>query len=90
MKLGAAMRIMATENIYIVGGLADANGHPTQPGELFDSFFDDTEYFTHLEIGWISSWEKRFNDNIHLTAWHADERDRAQVSDGWGMAFSFS
>jgi len=52
-------------------------------------FFDDAEYFTHLEMGWISSWARRYNDNIHLTFWHAGEREQAQVSDGWGLAFSF-
>jgi len=88
--LGAAVRFMVTDNLYIHGGLADANGHPTDPGEMADSFFDDAEFFTHLELGWISSWEKRYSDNIHLTFWHADERTQAQVSDGWGAAFSFS
>lgn len=88
--LGTAVCFMATDNYYILGGISDANGHPTEPGELFESFFDDAEFFTHLEIGWISSWAQRFNDNIHLTFWHADEREHAQVSDGWGAAFSFS
>ena len=79
-----------TENFYLLGGIADANGDPTDPGNALDSFFSDAEFFTHIEVGWISSWERRFSDNIHLTAWHANERSRAQVSDGWGVAFSFS
>jgi len=87
--LGAAIRLMASENYYFIGGIADANGHPTDPENLFDSFFGDAEYFTHLEMGWISSWARRYNDNIHLTFWHADEREQAQVSDGWGLAFSY-
>ena len=88
--LGAAVRVMPTESIYIVGGIADANGDPTDPGDFFHSFFSDAEYFTHLEVGWISSWERRFNDNIHLTAWYAGSRKEAQVPNGWGLAFSFS
>ena len=88
--LGAAIGVMATDNLYVLGGIADANGDPTDPGNAFDSFFNDAEFFTHLEVGWISSWERRFSDNIHLTAWHADERKQAQVPNGWGMAFSFS
>lgn len=88
--LGAAVCFMATDNYYILGGIADANGDPTDSGNAFDSFFNDAEFFTHIEVGWISSWAKRFNDNIHLTFWHADEREQAQVSDGWGAAFSFS
>ena len=88
--LGAAVRLMATENFYLVGGIADANGKPSDPGTFFDSFFNTAEYFTHLEAGWISSWEKRFNDNVHLTAWHIDARKQAGTKAGWGLAFSFS
>ena len=88
--LGGALYVRPAENFYLLGGVADANGDPTDPGNAFDSFFSDAEFFTHIEVGWISSWERRFSDNIHLTAWHADERSQAQVSDGWGMAFSFS
>ena len=88
--LGGAVYVRPAENYYLLGGIADANGDPTDPGNAFDSFFNDAEFFTHIEVGWISSWERRFSDNIHLTAWHADERKQAQVSDGWGIAFSFS
>jgi len=88
--LGGALRVMLTENFYVVGGIADANGDPTEPGDSVNSFFSDAEFFTHVEIGWISSWERRFDDNIHFTAWHADKRRQAQVSDGWGLSFSFS
>jgi porin len=88
--LGAAVSVMATDNVYVLGGMADANGDPTAPGDSFDSFFNASEYFTHIEIGWTSSYEKRFSDNIHITAWHADERKEAHVPDGWGVAFSFS
>jgi porin len=86
--LGAAVGVMATDNLYVVGGLADANGDPTQPGDLFETFFDDQEYFYHLEIGWTSSFERRYFDNIHLTGWYADERKKDRVPDGWGLAFS--
>ena len=84
--LGAALGVMATDNVYAVGGLADANGNPTEAG--FDTFFEDHEYFSHIEVGWVSSFERRYFDNIHLTAWHVDERDEAQTPDGWGLAFS--
>jgi len=46
---------MATENYYIIGGIADANGHSTDPENSFDSLFDDAEYYTHIEIGWAYS-----------------------------------
>jgi porin len=88
--LGAAVRVMPTENIYIVAGIADANGDPTDPEDSINSFFSENEFFTHVEIGWANSWERRFSDNIHLTIWHADERKQAQMPNGWGAAFSFS
>ena len=88
--LGAAARVMATESVYVIGGVADANGDPTDPGNAFDSFFNDAEFFTHLEVGWVASLERGLSDNIHLTVWHADSREQARTSDGWGAAFSFS
>jgi porin len=86
--LGAALGAMATDNIYMVGGLADTNGDPTQPGDWFDTFFNDSEYFYHFEVGWTSSQDRIYLDNIHLTGWYADERNDALVEDGWGLAFS--
>ena len=41
-----------------------------------------------MEIGWTPSQDRIYLDNIHLTYWHADERETAGVSDGWGWAFS--
>ena len=88
--LGAAVRGSFLKNYYLLAGLADANGDPGDPGDSFDSFFGDHEYFKHIELGWIGSWQNRFSDNIHLTAWQVDEREMAQVDEGWGVAFSFS
>jgi porin len=86
--LGVAAAAMITDRIYAVAGLADTNGDPTKPGDMFDSFFDDQEYFTHVEIGWASSKDRIYFDNVHLTYWHADEREAAQTPSGWGLAFS--
>jgi len=88
--LGGALRWTINDRYYIVAGLADANGDPGKPLDGFDSFFNDREYFKHIEFGWVGSWEQRFNDNIHLTLWHADELTGPEVPDGWGAAFSFS
>jgi porin len=88
--LGAAVSAMITDNYYVLVGLADANGDPTNPGDSFSSFFDDAEYFSHLEVGWIQSRKNRFTDSVHLTVWHADARVEAQLSSGWGMAFSWN
>ncbi|MCP4398129.1 MAG: carbohydrate porin [bacterium] len=86
--LGAAFGAMATDRLYVLGGLADSNADPTLPGEWFESFFDEREYFYHLELGWLGSFDRRYFDNLHLTGWYADERKNALVEDGWGLAFS--
>ncbi|WP_158500451.1 carbohydrate porin [Xenococcus sp. PCC 7305] len=86
--LGIAGGAMLSDNVYLTASLSDANGDPTEAG--FDSFFDDGEYFKHIEIAWVSSFERRYFENIHLTAWHVDERDEAGTPDDWGLAFSAS
>lgn len=83
--LGAAFGALLTEHVYFVGGFADANGDPTK--SPFKSF-QEGEFFKHAELGWVSSYERRYFDNIHLTGWHVDEREDAGVEDGWGLAVS--
>jgi porin len=85
--LGLAAGAFLSDRVYAVAGFADANGDPTDPS--FD-LFDDFETFKHVEIGWTSSYERRYFDNIHLTAWQVDERDDAGVPDDRGVAFSAS
>lgn len=88
--LGAALRWSMTDHLYLLGGLADANGDPSDPGESISSFFDVQEYFSHLEFGWVASANDEFKDNIHLTLWQSDERTEVQVPAGKGAAFSFN
>lgn len=87
---GAAIRWNPAEHYYILAGLADANGDPRDPGDSINAFFSGGEYFKHLEAGWFGDWDTRFEENIHVTLWHADERKEAGIPDGWGMQFSFN
>lgn len=86
--LGAAVRWNLSDQFYVLGGLANSNGDPTQPWKEFETFFGDHEYFKHIEIGWFSSWNKKFEDNIHLTAWHADGVEKTGARAGKGLALS--
>jgi len=88
--LGLAMRWMFTPNFYVIGGIADANGDPHNPEDFFDSFFNESEFFKHIEIGHIGSWENRFVDNTHITLWQVDSREKFGIDDGWGVALSWS
>lgn len=82
--LGLAAGAMLTNRLYLQGGFADANGQPTLAG--FDTFFNDREYFSYLELGVTSSRDRIYLDNVHATLWHTDARDSAQTPEGWGVA----
>jgi len=82
--LGAVARWMFTPNLYVVAGLADANGNPHRPQDFFKSFFDDHEFFYHAEFGWIESWDARYSDNVHVTLWGQDPREDAGIGRGKG------
>jgi porin len=89
--LGLAGAAWLTESVYVTAGLVDENADATDPLEGFDTFFTDKEYFKHVEIGWTgASQEAWFLNNVHLTLWHADEREAIGVEDGWGAVLSFN
>jgi len=87
--LGAYVNAMLTDNLYIIGGFADSNADSTDPFNGFDTFFNDHEFFKTVELGWVTSPDRFYFDNTHVTYWHADERKKAGVSSGWGVNFSF-
>ena len=43
-----------------------------------------------FEIGITTSPERIIFDNYHATFWHKAKQSKANVSEGWGFAFSFS
>jgi porin len=88
--VGVAYGSMLTDNMYLIAGITDTNGDPSNALKGFDNFFSDNEYFTSVEIGWTASHERIIFDNMHLTLWHKDRQDAAGVNSGWGAAFSFS
>ena len=79
------------DNVYLIAGFEDLNSDPTDPFEGFNTFWNDHEFFTHVEVGWVTSArEQYYLDNLHLTLWHADKRDEKDIQDGWGAFLSFS
>jgi porin len=89
--LGFAGGAWLTESVYAIAGLVDQNADATDPLEGFDTFFDESEFFKHFEIGWTgASQEAYYLNNVHLTLWHADERDALGIEDGWGGVLSFN
>lgn len=84
---------MITDNYYVVGSIADANG---QSEDIFDGFntaFNDGAYFTTIELGWTASQEQIYTDNVHITLWDFGEDTRhsnATGEGGKGINFSAS
>jgi len=87
---GLAAGAMLSDSVFLIGGIADLNSDPTDPWQTVDSFFTEHEYFKHVEIGWTPSQDQIYLDNVHLTLWHADEREKAAQPSGWGANVSWT
>ena len=83
--LGLAGAAWLSSNVYAIAGFSDSNSDPTEPGDGFETFFEDKEYFKHVELGVTTAKDRAYFDNVHVTYWHADARDSAGVPDGWGL-----
>ena len=89
-SFGAAAGAFVTDQVYVTGSLVDTNGDPTEPLDGLDTFLNDNEYFSHVELGFTPSYDRRYFDNTHVLIWHADQRDQAGTSEGWGINGSFT
>lgn len=79
--LGAGAAYWLDNNWYVLGGFNDANS-------LVDElhfYKDGAEFFKFAEIGWSISRDKRFFNNIHLTTWHVDTREKAGIDSAYGF-----
>jgi porin len=88
--LGAYFNAMLTDDVYFMAGFADSNSDSTDPFNGFDTFFNDNEFLKTFELGYVTSRDRFYLDNTHITLWHADEREEASVNGGWGVSFSYS
>jgi len=80
--LGYGSWLGKNDNWYLQGTISDANGSITN-----ESFFDGgAEFFSHVEVGWSPSRAERYFTNVHLTAWHVDEREDAGFPSSHGFA----
>lgn len=72
------------DQVYALGLVSDANGSLTDvewfPGGL--------ELFKYGEIGWTPAADQRFLTNVHIGAFHVDERTEAGVPESHGMVLS--
>lgn len=85
--LSAVGAIYPTETTYVVAGIHDANGRRTTAG--FNTFFDNSEYFSAIEFGWFPYVDQPFEALYHLTLWNIDARQDAGRPSDRGIAATF-
>ena len=88
--LGAAMQWRLSDRWTVLGGLANANGDPSDPWDSAEKLFESGETFKHLALGWSPEWANRYDDMVQLTIWQVDERKEAGVDGGHGVSFAAS
>ena len=78
---GIALGHWFTDQWYGFGAINDVNGTA-----MDIKFFDDfDELYMTAEIGWTPARDLRFLNNVHVMAWHADEREDEGVDEGEGV-----
>ena len=89
---GVAGGAALSDNVYLVGSIADAGADPSKPGTSFKDFFDKNEYFKHIEIGYTTGWDRRYLDNVHLVYWVSDRQtyDAGLTVEPEGNGWTFS
>lgn len=88
--LGAALLWRLDDHWAVMGGIANANGDPSDPVESARKLFDTGETFKHFGVGWSPEWSDRGNQLLQLTAWQVDERTEAGIPSGHGLSFAAS
>ncbi len=88
--LGIAAASMLGKEWFVIGGVTDMESDPTDPLDGFDTYFDESNFFKSLEIGWTPSRDQIYVDNIHISFWHADESIAQGTAKGQGINFSAS
>ncbi|MGY5452613.1 carbohydrate porin [Agarivorans sp. MS3-6] len=88
--LGLALGHLFSSQFYSIVGITDANADSGKPFKGFENFVNKHQYFTSLELGWTSSQQRIYLDNVHVTAWHLDGGTRHSVNNSKGLNFSAS
>jgi porin len=78
------------EHWAVLGGVANANGDPSDPIDSAQKLFDSGETFKHLAIGWSPDWDDRYDQAVQLTFWQVDDREEARVEGGQGVSLAAS
>ena len=88
---GGGLGTLLGNNFYLAASLMDAAGNPEHAGQSIDQFFDNSEYFKHIEIGYTTSPDRIYFDNIHFVYWESDPQTATTgESEGSGWTFSYA
>ena len=88
--LGGAVHMSPDDDWYVNFGIGDANARKTD--ESSSSFFDDRDYFTAVEFGWMPDIADYGQGFYQVTLWDTDgNRTRSKRNDisGRGVALRF-
>lgn len=86
--LGIGFGAYITDKIYTIASISDAGSDPNHPFKSFETFFSNNDYFKSIELGYVTSKDRFYMDNIHVTYWHSDGSGVTASLPGWGIAFS--
>lgn len=88
--MGAAVLWRFDDNWAVLAGFANANADPADPLKSNRALFETGETFKHVAVGWSPDWGDRYDQLIQLTFWQVDQRQKAGVEGGQGVAFTAS
>ncbi len=85
--LGAAALYQPNDLFYVLGSIGDANGDSDTFD--FDTFFDEQEFFSGVEIGILPTINGHGSGNYHIALWHSDGSKSGNAPSGNGLALTF-
>jgi porin len=83
---GVVGKVVPVEQWYVMAGLHDANGLPTEVG--VDDFFRVREYYTWIEAGWEPRDTRVAGLGAHVNVWRQDPRAEEGTEEAWGITVS--
>jgi porin len=90
---GGVVSVRPTEQFFVMGGIADAEGDPFLDGEFLtggDHFFDG-RLMKMIEVGWVPTFAERYFKKISVMYWDADEFEAydgstSAAGNGWAAS----
>jgi porin len=85
--LGAVGFAFPREDLYVGVGFGEADPEDTQTG--FSNFFEDNDFFTAAEVGFLTDLDGLGPGTYRFTFSHTDGVEDAGQPSGWSLSLSF-